>query len=56
MPWPEGEPAVKPATIAIYLTLFSVSLVALALYATDSARSPKAEESSATGPRRPILL
>ena len=46
----------KRAMIAIYVTLFSGSLVVLALYATDSARSPKAEESSATGPRRPILL
>jgi hypothetical protein len=37
-------------------TMFSASCVALALYATDSARSRKAEESNATGPRRPILF
>ena len=46
----------KPAKLAIYLTLFSASLVVLALYATDPRRSPKAAESSATGPSRPILL
>lgn len=46
----------KRTTIVIYVTLLSATLVALALYATDSARSPKAQASSVTGPRRPILL